>query len=163
MAWNGLEVIKLGNGLNAPVYSLNVMNIKHEQVLVVTGAFTLAFQSSGRPPFQCEGLALWNGTEWLAFGPNFVQGYVTVARTNGSYGTLLYLGGLLRPLDLNHIAVFNGSYWSGIGGGIEGGIITDMTVWGERLVFVETSSKQEGKQFRNLQCGAVANGLELVA
>ena len=131
--WTGARLQSLGNGLNAPVSSMTVTSINNMSVLLVAGAFTLAYQATSKPSVWCDGIVIWNGMFWskLAENVDSIEGSVTAVALNGP---LIYVSGFLRPENYYALAVFNGSQWNKLGSGIEGGIVTSMTIWNQKLV-----------------------------
>ena len=117
---NGSVWLRLGSGLNGPVFALAVLP---NGDLIAGGSFTIA---GGVP---ASGIARWNGATWSALGSG-----VSDAITGGGWvGTLAVLpsgeviaGGSFTTaggLPANNIARWNGSSWSPLGSGVARGVL----------------------------------------
>jgi trimeric autotransporter adhesin len=116
LRWNGLDWSPLGTGISGIVYALAVMP---NGDLVAGGLFTAAGGVSA------SRIARWNGTVWSPLGGG-VTDPLPLARVrslavlpNGNLvagGSFTSMGGV----TVNHIAVWDGSTWSGLGTGMAG-------------------------------------------
>jgi hypothetical protein len=121
-AWNGTSWARVASGLslNAFVYAMAVYNGN----LYVAGSF----DSAGG--VRVNNIAMWNGSIWSAVGSGI--GYLSASPSSPSSGVFslavyngnLYAGGLFDSaggVPAENIAMWNGSVWSSIGGGIPTG------------------------------------------
>lgn len=109
--WDGVSWSKIGQGVGGVVYSMIVYNGD----LLIGGNF---LSVDGDPSIQK--LARWDGSSWHA-----------VAEVTGSFifsmatdGTNLYIGGkfsAVDSVDCLNIAMWDGSEWLPLGGGLYGG------------------------------------------
>jgi len=91
------------------------------------GNFRTAINSGGIP-VQVNHIARWNGVSWSNIGGG-VNGFVDSMATSGD---TLYIGGAFSiatnffgsggTVSVNNIAKWNGSAWSALGGGCDGGV-----------------------------------------
>lgn len=115
-AWNGSAFEPVGGGIVGDVNALVI----YQGDLVAAGSFSSAGGVNAR------GLARWDGTSWSAVGGGVgssSQGVIdAVARGND-----LYVGGNFQSVgsspvtSARAVARWNGSSWSALGTGIEGG------------------------------------------
>ncbi|HZN41182.1 MAG TPA: hypothetical protein VFD82_20420 [Planctomycetota bacterium] len=116
--WNGTTWSSLGGGMNAPVHELTVLP---NGDLLALGDFTIA---GGVP---ANGVARWNGTAWSALGSGITgtyygygpRGDAAVVLPNGD----LVVGGMFSDAGgapASHLARWDGTSWSALGGGIGG-------------------------------------------
>ena len=120
--WDGASWQPLGSGVNQPggvtsVYDMTV----YGSDLVVGGVFQVA------GGITAAHLAGWDGAAWHAMTPGGFEGAITDGVTAvGIYRGDLVVGGgfsgLVGVLDSAHLARFDGSEWSGLGGGANGGV-----------------------------------------
>lgn len=90
--------------------------------IIVGGSFTAAGNVAAR------NIAVWNGVSWSALGYG-LDGEVEALAASGNN---IYAGGLFYNIcndatcttktAVNHIAVWNGSSWSGLGSGVHGAV-----------------------------------------
>lgn len=121
--WNGENWTNVGDGLNGPVSSINVI----EGVVYVGGTFTLA----GAAP-SSQNLAKWNGSKWESIGDG-LPGLVTdVEMYNGS----LYVSGWFSNAGSNgasYIARWDGKQWQPLGQGVNGWV-SGMAIFDGKLI-----------------------------
>ncbi|MBL8751952.1 MAG: exo-alpha-sialidase [Planctomycetes bacterium] len=135
--WNGSAWGPLGTGLGGPVQDLVRMP---NGDLIATGAF--ATTGSGA---VARGIARWNGGTWSELGGGLQYfsgaggGTELLVRANGDLvvvGTFTGAGGA----PFANIAVWNGSTWSGLGGGLpQGAAKVVETDGGDLLVAIASS------------------------
>ncbi|HEX6811283.1 MAG TPA: hypothetical protein VF384_06650 [Planctomycetota bacterium] len=117
--WNGSQWQPLGGGfwiaqgVVGEVWSL----CEYQGALYAAGEFN---ETGGMP---VSGIAKWNGSQWLpvAGGLQWVLGGQPRARTLATDGAFLYVGGEFDragSVPASHVARWNGSTWSPLGGGI---------------------------------------------
>src|SRR5437867_1868795 len=113
--WNGSSWSALGSGMNGPVYALAVSG----DDLYAGGNFTTAGGTAANY------IAKWNGSGWSALGSGMGGGlsgtYVYALAVSGSD---VYAGGQFTTAGgtaANYIAKWNGSSWSALGSGMDGG------------------------------------------
>lgn len=132
LAWNGLEVERLGRGLDGVVECMSVF----DGLLVVGGQFTTALGTYGSS-LHAGGLVGWNGQSWTLIGGANVFGIVTTIFTVGSK---LYIAGRFRAvgdMEAHGLAFYDGVSWQTVGEGshVTGGLINAMaTLHGELYV-----------------------------
>jgi trimeric autotransporter adhesin len=130
-SWSGSG---LGNGVNGSVLALAVSGGD----VYAGGAFT---HVCGDPTctsgnVQVNHLARWNGRSWSALGAGVDNAVYALAVSGGD----VYAGGYLTQacgnldcnsgnVTVNHIARWNGSSWSAVGGGLNG-LISALAVSG---------------------------------
>ncbi len=123
-AWDGSTWSPLGEGVDGTVYALQAFDDGSGPALVAGGEFSTA---GGLP---ASAVARWDGAAWTSLGLG-----VGVADGNAPVRTLLaypnwidgrpalYAGGLFTTAGgqpAHHVAIWNGSAWSGLGDGVEG-------------------------------------------
>lgn len=127
--WNGSAWSGLGGGLNASVYVLSSFDDGSGPALIAGGEFYVA-----DGPNPGYGIARWNGSEWtsLAGGLNNPANAI-VSMEDGRGGNTLFVGGMFwqagtldqsggAGISAPHIARWDGSTWSTLGKGLDGGI-----------------------------------------
>jgi len=116
--WNGSSWSALGSGMSGEVLALAVSGTN----LFAGGHFTTAGGVSA------TNIAEWNGNSWSALGSGLngqvglLQGEVTALAVSG---TNLFAGGSFSTaggVSANAIAQWNGSSWSALGSGMNGGV-----------------------------------------
>jgi len=131
--WNGSTWLPLGQGLGGGVggplvRALEALDHGSGPLLYVTGTFLFA------GGIGVQGIARWDGAAWSSIGnlegpvPN---GHALKVFDDGS-GEALYVGGkFLRVagLTVNRIARFDGTAWSGVAGGVDGGSVLALEVF----------------------------------
>jgi uncharacterized repeat protein (TIGR02543 family) len=116
--WDGSTWSALGSGLNATVNALAVSGSD----LYVGGWFTTAGGNAANH------IAKWDGSTWSALGSGLGGGtgyYGTNVTALAVSGTDLYVGGDFTTAGgnaANYIAKWNGSTWSALGSGVNGGL-----------------------------------------
>jgi hypothetical protein len=132
LAWNGLEVERIGRGLDGVVECMAVF----DRLLVVGGHFTTALGAQGTS-LRSGGLVGWNGHSWTLIGGANVLGIVT---TSSTIGSRLYIAGRFRAvgnLEVHGLAFYDGISWQAVGKGsqVSGGLIFAMaTLHGDLYV-----------------------------
>lgn len=126
--WNGSSWSPLGSGLNGYVTSLVVWN----NMLVVGGSFNSA---DGNPTVN---IAAWDGYGWDSYAvyANSMDGSFGVSAL-AVYEGLLVAGGDFNQVDgvtVNHVAAWNGSNWSALGSGTDGGGVNRVSVYCNKLI-----------------------------
>jgi len=110
--WDGSRWSPLGDGLTGPVLSLAV----YDGELVAVGDFQYSGTRSVR------GIARWNGAEWSPLGTGlWSRQWEVDVNALAVSGGLLYAGGTFDhagEVEARHIAQWNGSAWSALGGGL---------------------------------------------
>lgn len=111
--WNGTNWAPLGSGTSSPVYALKVYN----NDLIVGGTFI------GAGGAGAKYVAKWNGTSWSPLGSG-VEGSPSYPNPSvlsfEIFHYSLIAGGCFQSaggLYANHIAGWNGSNWTSLGGG----------------------------------------------
>jgi hypothetical protein len=124
--WDGTTWSALGSGMNGSVEALGVFDDDgpgpHPPALYAGGYFT---QAGGVPANR---IAKWDGTNWSALGSGISgasdpQVYALCVYDDGT-GPALYVGGSFThagSANVKHIAKWNGTSWSDVGGGMDGG------------------------------------------
>ena len=115
--WNGVAWSALGSGLNQFVNALAVSGTD----IYAGGQFT-GVGSGGTPVSGLNYVTKWNGTSWSALGSGLNYGVGALAVS----GTDLYVGGWFSGVGaggtavsgLYHVAKWNGTAWSALGGSI---------------------------------------------
>lgn len=130
--WDGSEWSVLGDGVtggNGPirVWAMVVFDDGSGagEQLYVAGNFTAA----GQEPVLH--IARWDGTQWSGVGKGLDMGendrvYALAVYDDGS-GAALYAGGTFQtagPMEVNGLAKWDGSKWSDVGGGTDGGVVS---------------------------------------
>jgi len=121
--WDGASWSPLGGGLDRAVYAARVFDDGTGPELYVTGIFDGAGGTAlGR-------IARWDGAGWSPLGAGLENnpgdpgtGYALLAHDDGR-GTALFAAGsfwLAGGLNVGHVARWNGSAWSALGGGLAG-------------------------------------------
>jgi hypothetical protein len=118
--WGGANWWWMGTGTNLPAYSLAHFDDGNGPVLYAGGSFSSA---SGVPASK---IAKWDGASWSPLGDGICCGQASVdamiVHDDGS-GPALYVGGSFSWAGevvpgTNHIARWNGTSWSSVGGGM---------------------------------------------
>lgn len=117
--WNGAAWSALGTGVNGIVEEIHFAdNGVGGFDVIVAGQFTTA---GGLPANR---IAKWDGAAWSTFGTgldNIVDGLWVDPRAGGGYD--VYVGGVFLNADgqpAQHVAKWDGTTWSGVGGGVNG-------------------------------------------
>ncbi len=124
--WNGAAWSALGSGTNFTVSALTSFNDGSGPALYAGGRFS---QAGGIPAAR---IAKWNGTSWspLGSGMGGLQGSAQIgslAAFDEGSGPRLFAGGSFTSAGgapVNHIARWNGSSWSPMGGTGLGGLVS---------------------------------------
>jgi hypothetical protein len=121
--WNGSSWSALGSGMRGPLGanpSVSALAVSGSD-LYAGGSFTRAGGSTA------NNIAKWNGSSWSALGSGMdgPRGttYVSALAVSGSG---LYAGGIFATAGGNaatNIAKWNGSSWSALGSGMNGGVV----------------------------------------
>ena len=125
--WDGTSWSPLGTGMSVPsgspaVFSLAVFDDGTGPALYAGGEFTTA---GGVP---VDRIARWDGTNWSELGggiPGFQKSVRALAVFDDGSGDALYAGGHFTTageVAANHVAKWDGTTWSAMGGGVGGGI-----------------------------------------
>jgi hypothetical protein len=123
--WDGTTWSALGSGMNGSVEALGVFDDDgdgpHAPALYAGGYFTLA---GGVPANR---IAKWDGANWSALGSGLSGGsdpqVYALCAFDDSSGPALYVGGHFTHAgngNVKHIARWNGTTWSDVGGGTDG-------------------------------------------
>jgi hypothetical protein len=111
--WNGLGWTGLQGGMDANVNALLAVGTD----LYAGGAF----QHAGiQQPVSAAYIARWNGTSWQPVGAGMNDHVLSLAL----FGSMLVAGGWFTQVEgnpANLIAIWDGSQWSALGGGLAGG------------------------------------------
>ncbi len=117
--WNGSEWSALGTGLNGQVFAIAVAG---RSIVYAARQFAATGSTGG-----VAGVVQWNGIQWAPTGGNFTR-VLNGSTYGGDINTLavssrgiLYAGGDFDAAGgtaANNIAQWNGSSWSGLGGGL---------------------------------------------
>jgi hypothetical protein len=122
--WNGSSWSSLaGSDLEAGVNALAVYDDGSGAALYVGGRFTTA--GGGKS------LAKWDGVSWSFAGLEMNASVSALSVHDDGSGAALFVGGYFTfavGLSVQHIAKWNGSTWSGLGGGILGGTNSNIRV-----------------------------------
>jgi trimeric autotransporter adhesin len=123
--WNGTSWSALGSGMSG--------GISHPALWIVLGIAVSGtdvyaggeFTTAGGVPARC--IAKWDGTSWsgLGSGMNGVGGFARV-HALATLGADVYAGGNFNSaggVGTNGIAKWNGTAWSGLGGGLSAGAL----------------------------------------
>jgi hypothetical protein len=121
--WNGTQWSSLGSGMNDSVRALTVFNDGSGPALYAGGVFTTAGGVSANY------IAKWNGTQWSPLGSGMndspFPGVLALTVFDDGTGPALYAGGFFSTAggaSANRIAKWNGTQWSPLGSGIDGGV-----------------------------------------
>jgi len=126
--WDGSAWSALGNGTNDKVRSLAVFDDGSRAVVYAGGEFTMAGDLSAAR------IAQWDGDAWSPLGSGIGNGKVwaMIAFDDGT-GPGLYVGGeftIAGDGPANHIARWDSSSWSPVGGGVdESGMVLALVVF----------------------------------
>lgn len=126
--WNGLGWDSIGRAVG-PGGLNNMMQYGND--LLVTGTFT---SIDGVP---ANGIALWNGTNWSAFGGNTIAWNGPIF-TSVMFNGELYVGGLFNNNGFANVAKWNGFAWVAVGNAFTGGIsdVAKLIVYNNELYAV---------------------------
>lgn len=126
--WNGTEWSAVGSGEGATDESGNSGWL--HTVAVYDGKLVIGGDFDFVDGVAAKNIAAWNGTSWSALGTGIYgpeEWSTAEVRTLLAVGSKLYVGGsfeLAGSVTANSIAMWNGSKWSAVGGGVtmvEGG------------------------------------------
>jgi hypothetical protein len=110
--WDGSSWIVVGGGTDAPVRTLLALP---DESVVVGGEF----HNVGNPSIFTWKIARWTGSAWTTLqdglGP-FV--YAVTRATNGDLFAVGSFTGAFNGPAANHVALWNGATWQGLGGGV---------------------------------------------
>jgi hypothetical protein len=113
--WDGSSWSALGSGINNTVYALAVSGGD----VYAGGRFTAASGGTGNY------IAKWNGTGWSALGSGIFNNWsAPVVNALAVSGSDVYVGGTFTTaggVTVNCIAKWDGSAWSALGSGMDGG------------------------------------------
>jgi len=118
--WNGSSWSPLAGGVNGSVRALAEFDGGSGPALVAGGEFVIA------GGVAASSIAAWNGSSWspLGSGEELNGGVRALAVFDDGSGPALFAGGNFTaqgPIASDSIARWNGSSWSGVGGGLSGG------------------------------------------
>jgi len=125
--WNGIAWSALGSGLTgtnpntaAPVNCLGTSTVGGGPALYAGGSFLFA---GGQPASR---IAKWQGGAWAPLAGGLDSGAALgISSFNDGTGEALYVGGTFTAASgtpgTTNLARWNGTQWSGLGGGISGG------------------------------------------
>lgn len=116
--WDGANWNPLGAGVQSSVYALQVFDDGSGDALYAAGSI---YSAGGAAAQQ---VARWDGANWSAVGAGLEGGYVYDLEVydDGS-GAKLYAVGEFTTSSgapLAYLAVWDGSSWSSVGGGVDG-------------------------------------------
>jgi hypothetical protein len=132
--WNGSTWSPLGSGMGGvPAPAVYAMAVGNAGQLYAGGRFTTA------GGVTTNGIAHWNGTNWSPLGSG-MEGcssqVICVAALAVDSAGRLYAGGDFwgaGGVNANHVARWNGSTWSRLGSGINGGVYALVVDGADRL------------------------------
>ncbi len=117
--WNGTNWSALGSGLLSPALTVCVFDDGTGPSLFIGGQFALVNGSAN------SRVAKWNGSQWLALGNGLNDADRSLAAFRDSIGNpVLVAGGdftFTAGTNFNKIAQWNGTAWSTLGTGVNGG------------------------------------------
>jgi trimeric autotransporter adhesin len=119
--WNGSTWSALGQGVSGPgMYAVYQMAQLPNGDLIAAGKFDTA----GLSPAQ--NIARWNGSTWSPLGASLFGGITPSVRALAvlSGGELMVGGAFANAgiLQVNNVAIWNGSLWSQVGSGTNGSV-----------------------------------------
>ncbi|MEI6567352.1 MAG: hypothetical protein WCR20_11790, partial [Verrucomicrobiota bacterium] len=122
--WSGSAWSALSGGTDGNVQALAISAGN----LYVGGNF-LYVTNNGPTPVRANRIAMWNGYVWYALGKG-VGGDYTAVNSLAVGGTNIYAGGSFTyatnldstVVNVNYLAKWNGSTWSGLGSGMNSGV-----------------------------------------
>lgn len=121
--WDGTNWTPLGIGVSAPVADPCVRVItKIGSELYVGGSFCAA------GGVEATNIAKWDGQQWTALGCGLGDHPKFAVCAVASFQGIIYAAGMFTRAvgeyggwqQVNHIAKWNGTTWSGVGGGLDG-------------------------------------------
>ncbi len=111
--WNGTSWGPVGIGLQGRVHALAVYDDGTGPALYAGGEFNVGSSSA---------IAKWNGSTWVSVGAGLSHEVHALTAYDDGTGPALYAGGTFEsgsfPGLFNHVARWNGTTWSSVGGGI---------------------------------------------
>ena len=124
--WNGSSWSTVGTGVNGEYYANVSAIVIHDGKLTIGGSFDRAGTAQDAP--KVENLAAWDGTAWAPVGGGFPSPVGALASRNKE----LYIGGAFvadvpgndagAGPTLHNLAMWNGTTWSDLGGGVADGV-----------------------------------------
>ncbi len=138
--WDGSAWQDVGGGAGGAIYAL----LATPAGLVAAGEFDNSYAVPG-----ARNVARWNGTSWSGLGDGL---------NAAVYGLALHAGQVVAAGDFSsHVALFNGGFWEGVGGGFPDGsavsIVNAVASHGGQLYVGGTfDSVVEGTQLNNIAC-----------
>lgn len=127
--WDGISWHSVGGGVDSfsRVYALIVFDDGTGEALYAAGSFTQAGSISA------NSVAKWDGVSWSALGNGLTGGFfetIVFALTvyDDGTGPAIYAAGRFKLADdvpVNHIARWDGTSWSDVGGGLDGMVDID--------------------------------------
>lgn len=117
--WSGTAWHSVGAGFNSTVLALAAS----DTYLYAGGNFSSLDDTSS---VRYDSVARWDGVNWTPLGAGLTEGgSITRAYALAVSGNDLYAGGHFTKagsVTVNHLARWDGSSWSDVGGGVTGGI-----------------------------------------
>ncbi len=157
--WNGIEWSAVGNGLNGSVEDIEIDATGN---IYVGGRFTAS------DTLSLKRIAMWDGNRWHSLGGGFEKepdlGTPTAVVWDLEFGNddKLYVGGDFTEVNdslARGVAVWNGSIWEELGGGVSGEGCLDLTL--DNVYSIHASDSGDiyvGGDFREAG-GVPVNGL----
>ena len=141
-SWNGSVWSDLNGGFDGDVYNIKVVGSD----LYVGGSFS---NNTAAIPVPVNNVASWNGSVWSALASGISGSFVTAIEADG---TDIYFGGDFTTADpsglnisTNSIALWNGSSWSALSGGVgAGNVINWITLIGTDIVVAGEITSADG-------------------
>ena len=130
--WDGIDWSPVGGSVDGDVKSLAIFDDGHGPALYAGGSFAHA------GGVLVNHVARWDGTHWAALAggvshPNMTPSVETLKVADDGTGPALFAGGLFESAGGTpalHIARWDGTAWSALGGGTDGSV-RRLTSWND--------------------------------